>query len=175
MPKLSAYVADDLWEAAREVDRSLNPSQLIQTGLRALVGKTKQATPGLEPTPDQREAVEQLREKLSAEATELYRNGYNDGLDAASHMVWWQFDLLASNDWDLRKWISAHDDFVEAIDLFAHGRDRKPIDMATWQSWHDGLAQSVSMHNRGIVDALRDVWESVMQDMAKTPAAADSE
>ncbi len=107
MPKLSAYVSDDLWARAVQVDPTANPSQLIQRGLNCLLARRPADGPphGGESVPDDAIArIKALRERFAAEAKEEYERGYRAALDAAEQMPWYEIERFANFKFDVRQW-----------------------------------------------------------------------
>jgi hypothetical protein len=105
MARLSVYIPDELLERARARDESANVSQLVQSGLRLLVGSERVA-PVYEDVPEG-SAVKllELREHFLPLARVDYRAGYEIAQDAASCMPLQALDALARSGFDVERWI----------------------------------------------------------------------
>jgi hypothetical protein len=172
MPKLSVYVADDLWEQAREVGQGRPPSSLVQTALREFVTNGTARPPFARQRPGESGGqVARVRERLAQQARARYEAGYQDGIDLADQLSWADLDALAGLKWDLDKWWG----FAET-----DGRvSTDQIGETEWaRSYHDKDADAKrgasaigkvldqgfkhqAVYRTGVTDALKDVWGSI--------------
>ena len=171
MPKLSVYVPDELWNAVRETIPSENASQLVQSGLRALVGSTEELPASFtaalsRPHP----ALEAVRVRLLDEALEGFRLGYEIGMERlATGLPWQMLDRMSEYDFDLLR--LSEDGAADRIDA--------PAGEHAWEGWGDWAWTQLDIgeaergysprfgktFHLGIRLALRDVWEAVARDL----------
>src|SRR5438132_2967428 len=104
MPKVSVYVPDDLWDRAREANSGLNPSQMVQEGLRGLVSTGKTPSFASNRAALAHGVADRLLHRMAQEARQSYEYGYEHGLKVADRLRWDQLDDLASNEWNPDRW-----------------------------------------------------------------------
>ena len=185
MPKMNLYVPDELWEAAQR-RKDITWSQVFQRAMKEQLGETvrKRRTPPMEqPDLDAIVNVEALRERFAAQRAELYRQGYEIGIDYAPQMDFKWMCFFESINWDTRQILAF---LVSADDL----QDRlKPLGDDLWvltdkppknarEKLIDALNSvpgyplssntesygPVHVIGDGFADALRRVWERAMQE-----------
>jgi hypothetical protein len=110
---------------------------------------------------------EGLVQRFTSEAREQYQAAYRAAVQLAEKISWRSLDELASRGWDLAAW------------LRHGGREVLPA-LPAWL--REGEADIASMRRRhttstqGVVDGLRDIWESVQAGAPRRKAPqADAE
>jgi hypothetical protein len=153
MPKLSLYIPDDLWQQARTVDPSLNQSQVAQRALQHWI-ETRPAAgaQAFVPPPDSVPVPEGLVARFASEAREQYQAAYRAAFQLAERISWRSLDELASRGWDWAAWLrhGGHE-IVPALPAWL--REGEP-DAAAGRRRNSTATQ-------GLIDGLRDIWESV--------------
>ena len=166
MPKLSVYVADELWEKACQVDPLANRSQLVQRGLERLL---QDRSGGPTPVPEGAAAkIGALRDVFTAQARAEYEAGYAGALEAAEAMPWYALEGLANTRFDTRRWIGQIQ--RSAASNAAHG-EQVPKWLYSIAKTLGDLADPIGFDEysftptrariRGFGDALRAVWDAV--------------
>lgn len=153
MPKLSLYVPDDLWNQARAVDPSLNQSQVAQRALQHWIETRPSVGPqAFEPPADSMPVPESLVQRFASEASEQYQAAYRAAFQLAERISWGSLDELASRGWDWAAW------------LRHGGREILPA-LPAWLREGDSEVSSTrrryTTSTQGVIDGLRDIWESV--------------
>lgn len=149
--KMTVYVPDDLWDEVRRASPAVKASELVQAGLRKLIeGRVAPDFARERPEADPKE-LQQIRKRLLAEARESYEFGYREGMKRAKYLEWWLIERLASFKWDLARWSRIQ---VDQDDIAV------PIDVLYG---FEELALEDTSVGLGFADALRDVWDAVLQ------------
>ncbi len=184
MPKMNLYVPDELWEAAQR-RKEINWSQVFQRAVKEQLGETmtKRRTPPMEqPDLDALINVEVLHERFTAQRAELYRRGYEIGIDYAQQTDFTKMCFFESIKWDTRQIIaflfSADDLQARLVPLGDDWMltDKPPKDAR--EKLIDALLSvpgyplssnpesfsPVHVIGDGFADALRRVWERAMQE-----------
>ncbi len=167
MAKFTAYVPDDLWDAARAGRPSQNPSQLVQEGLRALVASTgtrpsfARAVPG-----DADEAVAALVPRLAEQAERAFQTGYREALEFARWQLeskrgdwaWVNLEELADVDWNVTEWIKRGGDEPVLVSFYLEKDPGWARAMGT-----PDMPVLSGAEMMGFVEALRTVWAQVRE------------
>lgn len=154
MPKITAYVPDELWRKTQEFSAEINVSQLLQNALKSELRRCRrrQEVTDLEKELD----VPDLRKKFSAERQQIYEAGYRMGIRFVRERAEFA-DLMFCDSvgWDESKVISGllkpGDPWDE--ELFVAYQEFGGIPFT-----HFGAAPEI---RAGFVDALRRAFELV--------------
>jgi hypothetical protein len=185
--RTTVYIPDDLHEKAQAVTGERKTSRLVQLGLRRLVDENRK--PPAYVTPRNFVStlrVQQLRDRLAAQAREDYELGYQVGLQTAGEMPFSAMDDLAASDFDLSPWLARHRQEAKrevaaagvALQPPYYVVPQNPIPVATSTRWLWTAARALGTlalrtdseandftptqpRQRGFVDALRDVWAAI--------------
>jgi hypothetical protein len=143
MPKLTVYVREGLVERVRELNRDVNVSALLQ---RALQAETERLTSEQRRAARIREKVDMstLRERFQAARDEAYEEGYSFALEVAGDLDYIGFEELEHLEWD-------PDTVWERLYHARYAVDERPS----------------KAYMRGLAAALRDVWETVHDELNK--------
>jgi len=158
MPKLSLYIPDDLWNRARAVDPALNQSQVAQRALRHWIDAQEARPPAaFEPPPDAAPPSEGLVRRFANEARDQYQAAYRAAMELAERLSWRSLDDLASRGWDWAAWLR-------------HGGRDVAGTLPAWLSDREPVAKRRNTTSiQGLVDGLRDIWESVQVGAPREP------
>jgi hypothetical protein len=173
--KLSVSVPDPLWEEARQQRPDLNPSRLVQVALDSWVQPRSAPAFSLEPPADAGPAFAAAREHMAAEVRREFEEGYRAALAAANSIRLLTFQELA-------------DDYRFDVAAWARDRARRAMEGVwmgpeTWWAWdvEEGSAVAKALGSviphpaldtesgrtapfvRGFAEALRNLWETVIQ------------
>jgi len=89
--KLSVSVPDELWEMARRQADDDSPSAIIQSALSRFVAAKAATGYQIRPVSDEiSAALEAARARIDAERQEMFQTGYQQGLELASTLDYWE-------------------------------------------------------------------------------------
>jgi hypothetical protein len=162
MAKFSISVPDAEWEQARAVGGDLNASQLVQTALRQFV-ESRAAKPAFARCPpiDAADLIEAVSEELRAEARRSYEAGYHGGGRMAKGIGWSAIELLGICSWDFKTWMAVlKEDYELKFREYGDTYEYLSEELSSGPSGHP----PGSVWQMGFVDALHDVWRTVVEE-----------
>jgi hypothetical protein len=173
MPRVGAYIPDELWQDAQRALPGAGTSTLLQEGLKRLL-KHDDGFTTARPTVDQ-ERLAHIVEKLRIEADDEYQTGYERGLGLLeprpskdTPVVSWSMLDLLTEDWDVFAWIRRIED-VSGVDEHEDLREVMVYDGANGDP-QGGPARS-SAFLAGLTAALKEVWLGVTHSLPRPPGS----
>jgi len=172
VPKLSVYIADELWNKAKALEPSDGPSQILQAALVDRIERVE-ARPYAVLSDHLREAQEKAAARVANRLAEAYQTGYELGLFFAGDLMWDALNAFASVGFDLPKM----QEMMELEDFFAFTEDGEDY-RVDWDKFWTAHGHSLSIETaptgvvlEGFIDACRNLWEAA-GGPALTPASA---
>jgi hypothetical protein len=105
MARISVYIRDDLLEQARSLSGGEKTSQLVQRGLERLVEDATRTPSYARPPLRVGDRIIEIRDRLLAEATKDYEQGYAAAVEAAGAMPLNVINALVDANFDLKVWL----------------------------------------------------------------------
>jgi hypothetical protein len=172
MPKMNLYVPDELWEATQQ-RKEVNWSQVFQRAVKEELGQPvkRRGPPTGQPDLDALVDVEAVRLRFTQQRDELYRRGYEVGIHfahEADYVLMCHFEGLNWDPWKIRHWLIGDDGLDSRLVMSPVG-ELKPTDEPPrniLDRLKDALISAEAADlvvAEGFADALRRVWERVMQ------------
>lgn len=167
MPKLSVYVADDVWEQLKLLAPGQGDSRLVQEAIQERIAR-KTARPYAVLDESLHEEQRKAKAFLAEHRTQMYKSGYRIGLLAVTSLNWETIEALAQCDWDFESWRT---ELFEATGGGASfdewwGEEAELSVLSPWNVKPTGLIAE------GFVDAIRSLWEG--NDVSSPHAEASS-
>jgi hypothetical protein len=187
MAKLSVSIPDALLEEAQALEGK-SGSELVQDALHSYVRRrAPKPDNGPNRPPDAadlvRKALEDLKPELESEygPEARYRRGYRRALEGAKVIGVEALRLLAALDWDVQDW--AND-----LQYYSHSDPKQSAEPDEDQAYWRGIFGGGDVPDRmsdllekegwfsdepfaqGFSDALRDLWDSIMESRDDQPA-----
>ncbi len=173
--KLSVSIPDDLWDEARALGKDLNPSHLVQEGLRRWVEEAARKPGFSVDRPEDIEAdFETARARFAEEARAEFERAYRKAVQVAAKLPWREIEFLAEHyKFNVERWAKAT---RESALMAMEGRIPKewaPKD-ETVRAMIDGLGglahpvgdemwQPSPTYLKGFTQGMRDLWTTVME------------
>lgn len=161
MPKLSVYIADELWNKAKALEPSDGPSQILQAALAEMIERA-QARPYAVLSDQIRESQEKAAARVAGRLAEAYQVGYELGLSFAADLTWDVLSVFAGVGFDLSKMR----EMMQQQDFLAIAEDGEEY-VVDWDDFWESEAYAFSSHItptgvvlEGFVDACRNLWEA---------------
>lgn len=176
--KAAVYVSNGLWDKAQakaqaeEPTAGNNKSKVVQMALEHFVADAGEERPAFarERPAWSADEIARVRKRLLRQARQQYEAGYRVGVALVEQLSWDSLSWLAGLGWDFDEWSRTIRNFnwvEEQYEDNASGR--------TFRGWvltdrgrglllpsriHPAMSQS-SVYQQGLVEAVRDVWESI--------------
>jgi hypothetical protein len=177
VPKVSVYLADELWEQVRTraQDDNAGVSQVIQAALKQMLVADFRPAFAQSPPPIPDEIAARLRERFTSGARATYQAGFRAGLRFAERLSWPLLEDLAIASWDLRQWVAEVPTVKEVLSEFKSADEGEPDVLSPDWDWGSAIDDVFSLESssassrtrlslrQGFLDALRWTWELVWE------------